>query len=250
MPYTPGTLGLKDLGRFPLPNRDAVTDDIANNILGFDHSMSPWVPANIPGGAGSWSTVVPAGTYGLSTTLNPHHLIMYNQDAAAGALYLRWAQAGSLNALRCMVAIQMALGQPNGLVFEIRWWDNTPPGAGTAYMSHRWVFDNATYPDYPLRWNIWYGVGVTFAAADGTPLYAESFPFLYGIHHLIDQKTYAAGWYTNVFCSLNAYGLTTGFRPRFAGMPAATIREMWFYAPMVHAVYTPFITLDDIYIKA
>lgn len=246
MAYVPRTVGLKDLNRFPLPFRDALTDDIANNILGFDHAMSPFVPANIPGGAGSWTTTVPAGTYGLSTTLDPHHLIMYNQDAGAAPLILQWAQAVVRPGLRCMVAIQMALGQPDGLVFEIRWWDNTPAGAGVAYMSHRWVFDSATYPAYPLRWNVWYGTGVTFNATDGTPLYADSFPFHYGIHHLIDQYTYGAGWYTNLFCSLNSYGLTTGWRPRFVGMPANTIREMWFYAPVVHTQYTPFITLDDI----
>lgn len=244
MPYVPDRTGIKDLNRFPFYNRDRLTDDIANDILGFDNAMSPWVPANIPGGAGNWSTVVPA-SYLLSTALVPHFLTMYNADAA-NPLIIKWSNAVSKTYCRTNIGVGLNAGGPDGLIFEIRLFEAQAPGAATKYAAARWTQDRATYPDHPLRFQWWYGTGITFTFNNGTALVANGMTdWVKGVQHLIHQISTATPDYSSTIHTSEGSPAYKSSLVALAALPAQ-FKEAWWYLAATSATLYPTITLDDI----
>lgn len=242
MPYIPIRTGIKDITGFPLYGRDRVTDDIANDILGFDNAMNPWVPANIPGGAGNWSTSIGAGV-SLDTTTYPHFL-HFDGAASAAVTYVQWTNAVAKTQLYFNISNGYRVGAADGLVFEVRCWDAQAPGAATPYVAARWRQDRTGVGAYQFRFGWWYGTGITFAPTDGTLIVANG------------ESPWQTGdpyrFYMNSFAGPNFYALVNRSEggcglegvSAAAGLPVSW-KTIWFYMPISRYEH---ITLDDIHV--
>jgi len=240
MAYTPNRSGIKELSqRFPFYNRTMMTDDIVNDILGFDNAMTPWVPASIPGGAGSWSTSIGAGAT-MDTTTIPHFMYLFSHNGAV--TYLQWTNAAAKMNVYANVGIGLRAGAGDGLVFEIRCWEAQAPVAATKYVAARWWQDRAGSGQHPLRFSWWYGTGVTFTAGDGAILVANG---------IID---WAKGAQFNCWLTALAGPAFYGMNSLSEGSPGydgtlasaalpASFKTVWFYIP---ANRYERIVLDDI----
>jgi hypothetical protein len=242
MAYVPNRKGIKELSqRFPFYNRTMMTDDIANDILGFDHALTPWNPANIPGGAGNWSASIGAGAV-VDTTTIPHFLYMFGNNGALS--YLQWTNAAAKTLLYSNVSIGVRNPFPaQGLIFEIRCWEAQAPGAATKYVATRWWSDPTTNNQSGIRFGWWYGTGVTFAWNNGTGMDAYTMPWPLG-----DQF--------NCFMQTIATPAFYGSMSRSEGAPAydnshvaagtiASFKTVRFYMPA--NVYFK-VVLDDVQI--
>jgi len=224
MPYTPDRTGIKDLNRFPFYHRDRLTDDIANDIIGFDHPINPWAPANIPGGAGSWSTSLAAGGT-FETTTYPHFL-QTSVNAVATAQYLQWTNAAAKYSMRANIAVGIwnATGD-NNLLYEIRLWETQAPGAATKYFAFRWnkIANHLSFATY-------YGTGITFAYNNGT-INGAGVYLAWGQPYQCRLTINPAGGPLATYDISESEGYISMFSTTSnAGVPAG-FKTVWFYQP-------------------
>lgn len=233
MAYTPNRVGIKELSqRFPFYNRSMMTDDIANDILGFDNAMTPWAPANIPGGAGNWTATIGAGSI-MDTITIPHFMLMKGNNGAA--TYLQWTNAAAKTLLyfNASVGIRQPVGG-NSVVFEIRCWDSQAPGAATKYYAARWETFNGA-----LTFGWYYGTGITFAYSNGTAIGIHAWYPGAGFNGIIQTAATPAcsGW---MYRSEGSLAMDTYLAN--ASM-IASFKTVWFY--MSASLYNT-IVLDDV----
>jgi len=130
------------------------------NQLGFTVDTTASADSYTPSGVWSKANTGAVWFYVAS------HVLMVN-SLGAGPSILKWTDATALN--YCEIQGQpMAPTPATPYGGEFRFWAVQSPGAADKYWAVRFLYDAATYPQWPFRVQIFSGTGVTFAIADGT----------------------------------------------------------------------------------
>jgi hypothetical protein len=138
-------------------------NNFTGHVAGFEDAQSS--PYSFGGSPGGWAVGVPANTFARSDTWR-HFLTL--QNAAGTGVGLRWLDATGKNNIAIIGAAAPLWTSSDYNLCEIRMFDTTTPGGGSNYWAMRINWMGATYPDYPLRYGLWYGTGITYAWNNGT----------------------------------------------------------------------------------
>lgn len=142
--------------------------DSGADQLGFETSQAN--PYSLAGT--NFTLSAPASNYNFRSNFSTHWLLFTCTDATT-PLYLTWSGTAK-NYYRGLVWFGSPPAVSDQYLFELRLWDTTTPGAGSAYYGWRIDWLGSTYPQYPLRFQGVRGTGVTFPDGGRTNLGASA----------------------------------------------------------------------------
>lgn len=142
--------------------------DSGADQLGFETSQAN--PYSLVGT--NFTLSAPASNYNFRSNFSTHWLLFTCTDATT-PLYLTWSGTAK-NYYRGLVWFGSPPAASDQYLFELRLWDTTTPGAGSAYYGWRIDWLGSTYPQYPLRFQGVRGTGVTFPDGGRTNLGASA----------------------------------------------------------------------------
>ncbi len=152
--------------KYRFTGRLFTANDFANHKAGFQDSQG--TPYPFGGSPGGFSLVTPGSNYSARSDLYRHHLYLNNQSSSD--LYLQWTDSTAKTQANAILSVDHQRYTTDTYIGEIRAWAVQSPGGSDNYYALRFQWKPVSFPDYPLRVEMWRGTGVTFAVADGTLL--------------------------------------------------------------------------------
>lgn len=217
----------------------------SGNVAEFEDAQSS--PYTFAGGS-PFSVNVPASTFANSNqsdypgTVN--HFLRMTTLVANPDLYLQWTSASALDEVAVSLSIGPYLASTtDDLLAELRVWavEAASVSASSGWWAIRWTWQPATFPQWPLRVQLWYstaagGDGLTFAIDTGTPV-GSTIPVVPGQIDIYKLLIYTNPAPVGSFDIYNADGMHGGNIAGIAASTPTSIKTARFYVKQQYASF-------------